>query len=252
MAKPTDAVWKSSDLATTFLEGVRGAIPFAQAQIDIMLRLIAACERPIERILDLGCGDGVLAAAILDRWPQARAVLLDFSEPMLDAARKRFSERAGSVEILSVDYGQPSWTRAAAPFGPFDAVVSGFSIHHQPDTRKNEIYAEIHELLASGGIFVNVEHVAPGSPWLGRVNDEAFLDSLQRWQPAVPREEIETTYYRRADKDANILAPVETQCEWLRAIGFTDVDCYFKAFELAVFGGRRATSGTASSTPPRP
>ena len=252
MAKPTDAVWKSSELAATFLEGVRGAIPFAEAQIDIMLRLIAACERPVERILDLGCGDGVLAAAILDRYPEAFAVLLDFSEPMLAAARKRFADRAARADILSLDYGQPSWAHAVAPFAPFDTVVSGFSIHHQPDARKKEIYAEIHELLAPGAIFVNVEHVAPGSPWLARMNDAAFLDGLQRWQPALSRSEIESTYYRRADKDANILAPVEAQCEWLRAIGFTDVDCYFKAFELAVFGGRRATSGTASSTQPRP
>ena len=38
---------------------------------------------------------------------------------------------------------------------------------------------------------------------------------------------------------ANILAPVEVQCQWLREIGFTDVDCYLKMFEVAVFGGRR-------------
>jgi hypothetical protein len=46
-------------------------------------------------------------------------------------------------------------------------------------------------------------------------------------------------YYDRPDKSANILAPVERQCTWLREIGFTDVDCYLKVFELAVFGGRR-------------
>ena len=40
-------------------------------------------------------------------------------------------------------------------------------------------------------------------------------------------------------QEGNILAPVELQCEWLRRIGFEDVDCYFKIFELAVFGGRR-------------
>jgi tRNA (cmo5U34)-methyltransferase len=34
-------------------------------------------------------------------------------------------------------------------------------------------------------------------------------------------------------------APVERQCEWLRDVGYADVDCFFKVFELAVFGGRR-------------
>ncbi|CAN0477203.1 unnamed protein product, partial [Phaeothamnion confervicola] len=36
-----------------------------------------------------------------------------------------------------------------------------------------------------------------------------------------------------------ILAPVETQLEWLRASGFVDVDCVFKLFELAVLTARR-------------
>lgn len=46
-------------------------------------------------------------------------------------------------------------------------------------------------------------------------------------------------YVHRPDKDANILALVEPQCEWLREFGFEDVDCYFKIFELAIIGGRR-------------
>ncbi len=46
-------------------------------------------------------------------------------------------------------------------------------------------------------------------------------------------------FVNRADRAANILAPVEDQCRWLRAIGFRDVDCYFRIYELAVFGGRK-------------
>lgn len=30
---------------------------------------------------------------------------------------------------------------------------------------------------------------------------------------------------------------METQCGWLREIGFIHVDCYLKHFELAVFAG---------------
>jgi hypothetical protein len=49
--------------------------------------------------------------------------------------------------------------------------------------------------------------------------------------------EIEKAYYH--DKNENIPAPVETQCQWLRDIGFQEVDCFFKTFELALFGGKK-------------
>jgi tRNA (cmo5U34)-methyltransferase len=62
-----DEVWKSPALAHAFLEGVRGGIPFAAAQLDVLLRLAAADGRPVARFADLGCGDGVLAGAILGR-----------------------------------------------------------------------------------------------------------------------------------------------------------------------------------------
>ena len=53
------------------------------------------------------------------------------------------------------------------------------------------------------------------------------------------REEVAEEFVHRPDKQANILALVEVQCDWLRDCGFDDVDCYFKVLELALFGGRR-------------
>jgi len=52
-------------------------------------------------------------------------------------------------------------------------------------------------------------------------------------------QEIEQEYTTRPDKAANILASVELQCDWLREIGYEDVDCYMRIYELAVFGGRK-------------
>jgi ubiquinone/menaquinone biosynthesis C-methylase UbiE len=233
----TDSVWKSSEVASVYLEGVRGAIPLAQQQIDVMVRLITAGERPVRSFLDLGCGDGILAAAILGRFPDSRAVFADFSEAMLQAARKRV--HSPSAEFLLIDYGVPSWTESVAKLAPFDAIVSGFSIHHQPDNRKREVYAEIFALLAPSGVFVNVEHVSSASPWVASIHDELFVDHLAWHHAGRDRTELAAEYYNRPDKAANILAPVEDQCRWLHEIGFTDVDCYFKIFELAIFGGRK-------------
>ena len=74
--------------------------------------------------------------------------------------------------------------------------------------------------------------------------EESFIDSLytvnRQQEGGKTRKEVAMQFHGREDKQANILAPVETQCDWLRDIGYLDVDCFFKLFELAVFGGRRA------------
>jgi len=239
MPTHNDEVWKTCAVACAFLEGVRAAIPLAQEQLDVMMRLIESSGRPVNEFLDLGCGDGVLAAAIFARYPNARGLLVDFSQPMLEAAGSRFAGQRFAVRVANADYGAASWVNEAGAMGPFDAIVSGFSIHHQEDDRKREVYREIFGLLAPGGVFVNVEHVASATPWVAGMHDRLFVDQLARYHSGRNRAEIEKTYYDRPDKDANILTAVETQCQWLREIGFSDVDCYLKIFELAVFGGRK-------------
>ncbi len=230
-----DTVWTSAEVAASYLEGMRGAIPLAGAQLAIMLRVIAAA-RPngVTRFMDLGCGDGVLGAALLEVYPKAEAVLVDFSQPMLNIAKEKLGDRATYV---FGDYATPDWLDAVE--GPFDVIVSGYSIHHQPDARKREVYAEIFDLLAPGGVFLNMEHVAPRASWGEAAFDDLFLDAMVT-SLAMTREQAADRHHNRQDKHANILATVEDQCDWLREIGYAEVDCWFKVFELALFGGVRS------------
>jgi len=240
--KRSDMVWKEASLSRTFLENVRGAIPLAAEQIDTMMRVIRTAVPDVRTVLDLGCGDGILGRSILASHPAARAVFIDFSDAMLDAAKKHV--RAGSrAEFIRQDFSDRLWVGAVCRRAPFDVVVSGFAIHHQTDERKLQIYAEIFDLLRPGGLFLNLEHVASATKRLEDIFEASFIDSLYayhyRKDPAVSREKIAAEFYNRSDKKANILAPVEAQCQWLREIGYEDVDCYFKVFELALFGGRK-------------
>ena len=109
--------------------------------------------------------------------------------------------------------------------------------------RKRELYAEIFDLFRQGGIFLHLEHVSSATEGIEAVFDDCFTDHLyavhSRSTSAASRKQIAETYYARPDKAENILAPVEMQCDWLREIGFSDVDCFFNVFELALFCGRR-------------
>lgn len=239
----TDEIWKTEELSKTFIESVRGAIPLAAEQIDVMLRVIKATQPKVETFLDLGCGDGILGRAILQHYPEAKGVFLDFSESMLQAAKSHFKNTSANLEFVAQDFGEKQWVNSISEISPFDVIVSGFAIHHQPDERKKEIYQEIYQLLKPGGIFLNLEHVSSECRWKEEAFNNLFIDSLYAFHQSKgsnqSREEIAREYYHRPDKAANILAPLETQCNWLRELGFVDVDCFIKVFELALFAGSR-------------
>lgn len=234
--------WQTKELANAFLNGVRGAIPGAELQLAVLRKVTQLWVSSPSRILDLGCGDGILGRMLLDTFPSANAIFADFSDPMLDAARAKVCGNARAT-VVKADFSSPEWLNAVKLQTTFDIIVSGFSIHHQPDERKKRLYAEIYDILSPDGVFLNLEHTASLSKAGEELFDEFFVDHLYAYhhisEPGKSRESIAEFYYNRADKKENLLTPVDMQCRWLREIGFQDVDCFFKVFELALFGGRK-------------
>jgi SAM-dependent methyltransferase len=170
------------------------------------------------RILDLGTGDGRLLAKLAADHPELEAVGLDFSEVMLEAARRRFADGDGP-ELVEHDLSEP-----LPDLGNFDAVVSSMAIHHLKDERKRALYAEVFELLEPGGVFANFEHVASPTE---RLHD-AFFDAIHE--------------HRRHEDPSDRTLDVETQLRWLREIGFDDVDCHWKWLEMALLMGVKPSS----------
>ena len=238
----TDEVWKLPEIVNRYLS-YRAAIPLAQEQIGVMMSILKTREEPIESFLDLGCGDGFLGAMILGEYPRARGVLADFSEPMLEQAHEQLKEYGDQLVFENLDYGSSDWVNRVQAYRPFDAVVSGYSIHHQPDDRKRQVYDEIFSILSPGGWFVNIEHVSSAA----QLNIDLFENHYVSARYAIEKqqggtktfEQLSEEYKTRPDKAANILASTELQCDWLREIGYEEVDCYFRIYELAVFAGRK-------------
>ena len=203
--------WRSAAHAGAYLQRA-DQIPHRSAG---EATLIEELPERVSRVLDLGAGDGRLLELVLRARPAATGVAVDFSPLMLDRLRSRFGGSA-TVEVIAHDLDLP-----LPALGRFDAVVSSFAIHHLPDHRKRQLYTEVWDLVAPGGVFCNLEHVASASAH----GHARFLAAMG----TAPEEE----------DPSNKLLDVHTQLEWLRDIGFVDVDCYWKWRELALLVGRR-------------
>ena len=163
-------------------------------------------------VLDLGCGDGRLAALVLEHRPSVECVLaVDSSPAMLDRARDRF-DGDNRVHIREWNLDEP-----LKPLGSFDVVVAGFSIHHVDDQRKKELFNEVAEQLNDDGIFANLEVVASATPELHR----QFLDLIGRDD----------------DDSGDRLAPIESQLLWMREAGLSQVDCLWRWRRFALLVG---------------
>ena len=204
-------LWASAEHALDYL-GRADSIPHRVEGESTLLEIIPATAI---RILDLGTGDGRLLGLVKLDHPRATAVALDFSQAMLEAVGKRFADD-GSVAVVAHNLENP-----LPEFGSFDAVVSSFAIHHLIHERKRALYAEIYARLNPGGVFCNLEHVASPTPEL----HEEFLRRIG--------------YTVETEDPSNQLLDLETQLQWLREIGFSDVDCHWKWRELALLTGWR-------------
>ena len=236
MTQVPGSSWKDAEVARRFLDERRRAVPVGDEQVKIMLRVARRFVPAPARVIDLGCGDGFLARAVLSEFPTAHALFIDHSEPMLRRAHEAMTSFSGRYEIRHGDLSDLLPPQMGE--GPFDLIVSGYAIHHLPTARKRSLYREVFDLLRPGGLLVNIEHVASATPELEAVHDEAYIDHIVA-VTGRDKAEVEREYHGRPDKADNILEPVEVQVGWLREIGFEQADCYFKWLELAVFGGQK-------------
>jgi ubiquinone/menaquinone biosynthesis C-methylase UbiE len=205
-------LWREGEHALAYLEK-RDSIPHRAEGYAAMLEVVP--ER-VERVLDLGTGDGNVLALVLAERPGAGGVGLDFQDEMLDRARERFRE-IDTVEIRRHDLDDS----LPADLDRFDLVVSSFAIHHLVPDRQRALYGEIFEVLRPGGVFANVEHVASSTP----ARHLEFLHAVG--------------YGPEGDDPSNKLVPVASHLAWLDGFGYADAECLWKWRELAVVTGTK-------------
>ncbi len=123
-----------------------------------------AAIRPGERILDVGCGTGVLTRRALEAaQPGGFAVGIDPSWRMVQVGRET-AARLGST----VEFKLAAIERLPFEDAQFDVALSSLMLHHLPPDTKRQGLAEVHRVLKPGGRLVAVDLGRPTQPlwWL--------------------------------------------------------------------------------------
>jgi tRNA (cmo5U34)-methyltransferase len=188
-------------------------------------------------ILDVGAGYGPVSMFILDRYPHATCIAQDGSEPMLNRARHLVAKYGERAKLHRSDLFDTSWL--PAQFGPFDAAVSSSCLHNLRDFKRiREIYGEIRAHLKPGGAFLNADLVnAPTAALHQRYDGVA---AARRHREGAAAEDLAALVRHGTPATATRVpfpATLDQHLAALKAVGFKDVDCFWKELRRAVFGG---------------
>jgi len=241
------ADWTEDD-SRTYLDLAALAVPRRAEQLATLASLVPVGPADACRIVEIGCGDGRLSAALLELLPRAAIVALDGSPAMRAAARtrlERFGDRArvAPFELQTVDW----WETL---FGA-DVVVSALTLHHLNEAKTQYVYKAIADRVSPRGVLLIADLIAPSHPtgWtlagdLWDRSARAEADARDAGQVLERFEAAQWNLFRHPDPSEHPAALFH-HLVWLRHAGFTAVDCWWLFAGHAVFGGYKNTEGAS-------
>lgn len=238
----SDAGWGDAE-SETFLRLGDVLVPDRQMQADMICALVP--EAP-SLILELSCGEGLLAERLLDTFPTSRLVALDASSVMLEHAAVRLARFGDRQEVRRFQIEDSGWRSEWR--GTCGAVVSSLAVHHLDDPGKRRLYADVLQMLRPGGALVIADVIQPASAAAVRLAaaewDRAVREqSLARFGDPSGYEAFVSSDWNSfqpgSEDPMDMMSPLADHLRWLEAAGYVGVDAVWVRAGHAVYAGWR-------------
>jgi ubiquinone/menaquinone biosynthesis C-methylase UbiE len=190
------------------------------------------------QILDLGVG----THKIVEMFPNASVVAIDAAEMMIDKAKIRLKEQLGQITFKAVTFQElPDKVKDVAGL---DAIVSAFALHHLLREEKLKLFQYVHSMLKPGGWFVNCDIFNAVDPANEALYRRLLYKGTQERSRSLKHEEksldyIASEYTSKEKRDGDNPLSITEETQLLTEAGFRMVDCFWKEYREAVYGGKK-------------
>lgn len=164
-------ITKLIDLNRTFYQTFAEEFSSTRQRLQPGVIRVLDLVSTLDSILELGCGNGELAKALIARGHQGIYTGIDSNQSLLEIARDQSSP---AVDFLERDLTDPNWDQNL-PKNAFNFVFAFAVLHHLPgQALREQILSKTRDLLEEDGNFIHSE-------WQF-LNSTRLKERIQPWE----------------------------------------------------------------------
>ncbi len=131
-----------------------GYMPDREQRFTAMLDVLEALLPEQFVALDLACGSGSISQRLLNRFPHARCIAVDFDPILLLLGQNVLGDMQGRLRWVEADLRDPAWPTQLG-VEQVDAVLSTTALHWLPAGTLVQVYHQLGKLVRPGGVVLN-------------------------------------------------------------------------------------------------
>jgi SAM-dependent methyltransferase len=248
-----------------------GIIGVREERFGVILDVLAAVFDVDDdlTVVDLASGPAGISMRVLDRFPKARSVAVDYDPVLLAIGRGAHGDRDGRLRWVEHDLRDPGWADAvlaAAGRVDVDAVLTSTALHWIPTGALTDVYRACSAMLRPHGLLVNCDNMdyAAQSPTIRRIAEsrrsaertaaaqraavQEYEGYEQWWDAAANAPSLAALHREReqryAWRDRDEYRPgFEVHTALLHEAGFDEVETVWQRYQNHVLVAVRSEAG---------
>ena len=186
-------------------------VPQYKKQHEIIYELLPGESKKEIRILDLGCGNGVLSKLVLEKLPNAHIVGFNLTPKMLEPYRANLSEYLGRYELIQGDY------RFDSIGNNYDIVLAGMTLQHLTWGQRKDFYRLVYTILNPNGSFI-LNDIIIDDDW------DTRNQQYENWMKFIESNGEDPGYWFDRHMTQDYPVTLEDHFKWLQDAGFSQVE----------------------------